>query len=117
MRSSLVILAALFSDSYVLPNLSAREVLMLAGNPEACTQFGSLAAHKCSTLSGGEKQLLAIFSQKGPILCGALQIYDEPFSMLDTPALQKAARFIDSQETGAVFVTVPYSSNSEDLHL
>lgn len=80
-------LRVLASDRNTFPNLKVREVMQLAGNSQGVSGFAALADRVCSSLSGGERQSVALFS----IPPGKVGIYDEPFSALDLNNTTKAA--------------------------
>jgi energy-coupling factor transporter ATP-binding protein EcfA2 len=91
--------------------------MQLAGAYELPGHYTRFAQQNWSSLSGGQKQILAVLSQVGPKCPGTLQIYDEPFSALDAEAIQTAATFISSQTSGAILIAVPHSTNKESLSL
>ena len=80
-------LRVLASERNTFPGLKVKEVMQLAGNPKGVSALPSLADRVCSSLSGGERQTVALFS----IPPGRVGIYDEPFSALDITNTVKAA--------------------------
>jgi ABC-type branched-subunit amino acid transport system ATPase component len=80
-------LRVLASNMNTFPSLKVREVMQLAGNPQGVLAFPTLADRVCSSLSGGERQSVSLFS----IRPGKVGIYDEPFSALDLNNTMKAA--------------------------
>jgi ABC-type branched-subunit amino acid transport system ATPase component len=72
-------LCALASNQNTFPSLRVKEVMELVGNPEGVSQFPQLADRIYSSLSGGERQSVALAA----IPLGLVGIYDEPFSALD----------------------------------
>lgn len=65
---------------------------------------------KISTLSGGQKQLLALTMADSREKV-RLQLFDEPFSMLDASAIQEAIKLMSPTVDRAVLIAVPTSIN------
>jgi branched-chain amino acid transport system ATP-binding protein len=76
-------LRALVSGNSTFPSLSAAEALRLSGNPSVPKEIASISARSGSSLSGGEKQrvALACFS------AGRVAILDEPWLGLDSSGI------------------------------
>jgi branched-chain amino acid transport system ATP-binding protein len=80
-------LCALAADENTFPSLRVKEVMQLVGNPNGVSKFPKLANRTYSSLSGGERQTVALFSTPP----GKVSIYDEPFSALDENNTLKAS--------------------------
>jgi len=96
-------LCALASDENTFPNLRVKEVMQLVGNPNGVSKFPKLANRTCSSLSGGERQTVALFST--PL--GKASIYDEPFSALDESNTLKASSIGTPELNSAKLVLIP----------
>lgn len=78
-------LRALPSDHNVFTNLLAEDVLRLSGNTKAIKDISLFAKRTCGSLSGGERQQVALAS----IPPGLIGLYDEPFAALDNENVHK----------------------------
>lgn len=76
-------LRVLPSGRHTFPSLTPWETLRLASMLSRATAMGPLAKRACDSLSGGERQKLALAS----VATGEVTLYDEPFLALDADAL------------------------------
>lgn len=99
-------LRALPSGSHAFPSLRAREFLGLAGKQVVTINVNRFGNRLCSSLSGGETQLLALTAScSTPNTRTAL--FDEPFAMLDSTATHIAASLITDRTHASVFILTP----------
>jgi ABC-type branched-subunit amino acid transport system ATPase component len=99
-------LRALPSGNHTFPNLRTRDALRLAGSPSSAIDVGHLGNRVCSSLSGGQRQLLAVASSTGAIHTRAA-LFDEPFSMLDANVIPSVASQIIHDAGASVLLFLP----------
>lgn len=102
-------LSAFQSDRHTFPNLTGNETLKLAGNNGKVMDLGLTANRVASSMSGGQKQRLALLAHAVGAARASCQLFDEPFSMLDQPSMQEAARLLHPSPDAAILVAVPSS--------
>ena len=99
-------LGALPSDRHTFSSLQVKDALRLAELQEAPIVLGPLAARVCSSLSGGERQVLALRTAKPD----RLSLYDEPFCALDgNHVIDTAGRIGRDATQRAILIMVPAS--------
>jgi ABC-type branched-subunit amino acid transport system ATPase component len=96
-------LCVLASNENTFPSLRIKEVMQLVGNPEGVAEFPQLADRTYSSLSGGERQNVALSA----IPPGLVGIYDEPFSALDMNNTLKAVAIGASDLNRSQLILVP----------
>lgn len=96
-------LCALAADENTFPSLRVKDVMQLVGNPNGASLFHKLANRTYSSLSGGERQTVALFSTPP----GKVSIYDEPFSALDESNTLKASTIGTPELNSAKLILVP----------
>ena len=97
---------ALPSEQMVYPDLRVSEALALAGK-RATDYAPGLKDRLCSSLSGGERQKLAMASFDP----GSLNLYDEPFAALDDAGLADAIRRLRPRPDATDLILVPTSQS------
>lgn len=102
-------LRALQADHNTFPNLKAREVLQLAGEPSPPAHLESLAARFCSSLSGGQKQRVALEAACTMPPNASVQVLDEPLSAFDSTASRQAIQRIAQPGRFASLLMCPYA--------
>jgi len=104
-------LSALPSNQHTFPSLCASEVFKLVGNNSATIDLGPLAGRVCSSLSGGEKQLVGLQAQIENRLCPTVRILDEPFAALDLAHATDAIMQLSKSCRVTDFFLLPYASS------
>ena len=98
------------SRDNAFPNLTVDESLQLArikGVPETVRPF---LGKSISALSGGQRQkVVAACAMSGP--AGRVMILDEPFNMLDMPAIDGIQSAIAQNRDGATLILLPAASS------
>jgi len=104
-------ISALPSNQHSFPNLSAEEVLTLAGNKSVISDLGYLSGRVCSSLSGGEIQTVGLKAQIENGLCPTVRIFDEPFAALDLTHATDTIKQISKSCGVTDFLLLPYASS------
>jgi branched-chain amino acid transport system ATP-binding protein len=99
-------LRALPSGGHTFPNLRTREALRLSGSQAPTINVEHLGNGLCSSLSGGQRQLLAVAASSGFIHTRAA-LFDEPFSMLDYNVIPSVASQIIHDAGASVLLFLP----------
>ena len=115
--------STMFQSDNLFPHLSVRQNLMLGINKISedvqnhvhFLKIFSLIDQKCSELSGGELQRVALIktlSREKPII-----LLDEPFSALDKDMVKKACFFIQEHTKRMNSITLIISHQNASAHL
>lgn len=105
-------LSALPSERHSFTSLKTKEALKLAGKREAVEKLKSLAERACASLSGGQRQKLALASL--PLESKSLTVLlDEPFSMLDSAAIIQEASKLRDLSGKAILILSPSNFSNE----
>jgi ABC-type branched-subunit amino acid transport system ATPase component len=103
-------LALLQSRGRYFPNLTVGECFRLSGADRFPDELGSLLNRKMGTLSGGERQSVALRSILGRNSTRLL-LLDEPFAMLDREAISRACRLLAQASCEGILMVVPARSS------
>jgi branched-chain amino acid transport system ATP-binding protein len=108
-------ISLLQSQNHTFPNLTVKDSLRLIRSGELPETLQPLLNRKMSSLSGGEKQKLALNSVLPPRQA-TLRLLDEPFSMLDRASIQQLQHSLQPGDGEAILIAVPgtLESLSED---
>jgi branched-chain amino acid transport system ATP-binding protein len=96
-------ISTLPANSKLFPLLTVANALQLCGiksSPDGCK---ALMSRKCSTLSGGERQNVALESIRHSLV----SVYDEPFLGLDAPRILKTVTRYLTEAQGCQLLLVP----------
>jgi len=104
-------LKLLRSRSSLFPDLTIQETMRLAGKTRLNGLTGLPQTRRVSTLSGGERQKLAL--ECSPTDSAAVALFDEPFAALDRKGLKMALDQLLPRRDSAVLVALP-SARQED---
>ena len=99
-------LRCLPADQNVFSSLSAQEVLRLAGIQTVMPAVIPFLSRPCSSLSGGQKQAIALASEIGGAPA-AIRLFDEPFSMLDRQSISAFASAINPGNAESLLISIP----------
>ncbi|MFM8442774.1 MAG: ATP-binding cassette domain-containing protein [Methylococcus sp.] len=92
----------------VVDGITVSEQFNLASVASMPECIKSLRNRNISTLSGGQKQLVAVFGATGKPE-PKIRIYDEPFAMLDAQSIIETVHSISSNNEMATLILVPTS--------
>jgi len=114
-------ISALPSDHHTFPTLRTKDVLKLVGNTNAsaAADLGELDNRVCSSLSGGERQKVALRALLSSTGAKATLLLDEPFAALDGDSSRNAAENLVSAHFDTCLITSPRESdfmNTEPDH-
>lgn len=93
------------SSGSLFPSLTIRDVASVAGRPLP-SRFQHMSLRSCSSLSGGERQRLTLALSSPKIL----NVYDEPFSGLDSWKDFVASSIEQAHRTLATLILIPKRS-------
>lgn len=99
-------LAMLQSRGRFFPNLTVGECFRLSGADRCPDELGSLMNRKMGSLSGGERQSVALRSILGR-KDTRLLLLDEPFAMLDREAISSACGLLAQASCNGILMVVP----------
>ena len=94
------------SRDQLFPNLTVDELLDLAGLDDPPEPVAVLRGRRLSSLSGGEKQRVSIACTMRA--GGArVRLLDEPFGMLDAPAIARVQQELEGDVNALTLILVP----------
>jgi branched-chain amino acid transport system ATP-binding protein len=101
---------ALPSNGTTFPSLQVREALVLSGGTDRQTFATRFDGRSCSSLSGGERQKLALSCIDASGVHHSVQLLDEPFAMLDVDAIRSAIAMILDARNATTVIFSPTST-------
>lgn len=99
-------LSVLKSRDQLFPNLTVDELLDLAGLDDPPEPVAVLRGRRLSSLSGGEKQRVSIACTMRAREA-RVRLFDEPFGMLDAPAIARLQQELEGDVNALTLILVP----------